>query len=779
MGCTPSKVLAPLEGSSPFTQLTDAEAAAKLDWFVGTSVAGSDETKKAALMTLDKWFRKRIPRSISKKFDLLTSVAHDGTMDAALKKALGAAIKDNDCLSSLASALDTLHERAFPKMCLGLAGLYHKNEGQKPWRYAFEQGCRMYDVMAPFQPEIKRAFDSMGMSDEFKTADDCYDEFSGFDTSDLCIFAGVMPFVMQGQDDKAGPHLLRTAVERLRKEKMVNYEEEHGSVVDILMVPLGAMSFPDFKMQGPFSDYWREAEKLVDEGLVRGLATNAFTIHQLEALIGFAKHRPVVVTFESSIHAPMPDMVAFCKENRMLPRAHVALCKGDVLDSECLKRSDMTPAQAALKWHVQQGVVPCFGNDTLAHIEENMKVQTAELMALPPTVAPKPARNVLKLLAMMEMQMPGVMCKDGTREDTGILRKDEDGRFWLTSSREAGDKFADQLAKMTDGEASLISEIETAIEGGMKRDSKCGHERRMGIAKAINGLGSQGLSVDEATTATTDQMKIAKEAAEANGTDVHEEMGKQMSEDVDAFHSISGASGAKGLVEMVVVPLTTFKSHKQIPRRSFRNKKEHHVIASALGPDDKVLFFSQRWLTPTPRAEASPDDGPGGTKYKQLMAACDAYLKETGTAEKNLYIWLDFSSVDQDDDTLLVKGVNSLALYVCSCDAFVSIDHADYFDRGWCLMECMFADAGKLPRYIFTKENKLKQLTPNMKLENKTPTEGSFTVESDRAIMKVLQVVATAITGRIDRGVMLRASSMGPTQLGALEEEPPATEGTA
>ena len=78
---------------------------------------------------------------------------------------------------------------------------------------------------------------------------------------------------------------------------------------------------------------------------------------------------------------------------------------------------------------------------------------------------------------------------------------------------------------------------------------------------------------------------------------------------------------------------------------------------------------------------------------------------------------------DQDDDTLLVKGVNSLALYVCSCDAFISIDHADYFDRGWCLMECMFADASKTPRYIFTKENTLKVLTPDMKLENKTPTD--------------------------------------------------------
>ena len=33
-----------------------------------------------------------------------------------------------------------------------------------------------------------------------------------------------------------------------------------------------------------------------------------------------------------------------------------------------------------------------------------------------------------------------------------------------------------------------------------------------------------------------------------------------------------------------------------------------------------------------------------------------------------------------------------------------------YIKRGWCLMECMFADASKTPRYIFTKNNQLEQL---------------------------------------------------------------------
>ena len=79
-------------------------------------------------------------------------------------------------------------------------------------------------------------------------------------------------------------------------------------------------------------------------------------------------------------------------------------------------------------------------------------------------------------------------------------------------------------------------------------------------------------------------------------------------------------------------------------------------------------------------------------------------------------------------------------------------------------MECMFADCSKTPRYIYTKEDVLKVLTPDMKLENKTPTEGSFTVESDRAIMKVLSLVASSITMKIDRGGTLSVLAVKDAQ---------------
>jgi len=68
-------------------------------------------------------------------------------------------------------------------------------------------------------------------------------------------------------------------------------------------------------------------------------------------------------------------------------------------------------------------------------------------------------------------------------------------------------------------------------------------------------------------------------------------------------------------------------------------------------------------------------------------------------------------------------------------------------------MEMMFADSSKIPRYILSKENKLQELTPDMRLDCKTPMEGDFTVESDRELMGVLALMANLVSGRIDRGV--------------------------
>ena len=106
-----------------------------------------------------------------------------------------------------------------------------------------------------------------------------------------------------------------------------------------------------------------------------------------------------------------------------------------------------------------------------------------------------------------------------------------------------------------------------------------------------------------------------------------------------------------------------------------------------------------------------------------VRKAARAWAAREGVAEELLYIWIDYASVDQvsstsspphisrylpylpisplylpyispisllylsyisqDDLAELTKGVNSLGLFVCSADAFITIEHPEYFSRGW------------------------------------------------------------------------------------------------
>ncbi len=218
-------------------------------------------------------------------------------------------------------------------------------------------------------------------------------------------------------------------------------------------------------------------------------------------------------------------------------------------------------------------------------------------------------------------------------------------------------------------------------------------------------------------------------------------------------HKISAqAVGKRNLTQMVVVPYATFVKHGSIPRRSFKTDPSEvaHVPVATLGDNAKVIFFSQRWLTPA-GDPASPDDA-DLTKYKSVLASAKGYMEQNSVQEEDLYIWIDYSCIEQDDIDELIRGVNSLALYVISSDAFVTIEHEDYFGRGWCLMECTFADASKVKRYLMSTTGKLGAMTAEHRLGLKAPRLGNFTVESDRNVMQLLELLAKMITSRLERG---------------------------
>ena len=53
-----------------------------------------------------------------------------------------------------------------PQACLGFAGIYHKLGDKRPRRYAYDQGCRAFDIIDPFEKEVHAVFQKTGMADE-------------------------------------------------------------------------------------------------------------------------------------------------------------------------------------------------------------------------------------------------------------------------------------------------------------------------------------------------------------------------------------------------------------------------------------------------------------------------------------------------------------------------------------------------------------------------------------------------------------------------------------
>lgn len=139
---------------------------------------------------------------------------------------------------------------------------------------------------------------------------------------------------------------------------------------------------------------------------------------------------------------------------------------------------------------------------------------------------------------------------------------------------------------------------------------------------------------------------------------------------------------------MMVVSFANFLKFNSMPR-SDDGLSEN---AADLPDTAVIVFFSHRWFRPK-------DKHPDNKKHGKWRAITDT-IRELASAhhvnEQDLYLWVDFHSVDQDAPQ---KGVNSLPLYIQCSDVFVSLaSQEEYWTRAWCLLECLFARNGQEKR---------------------------------------------------------------------------------
>ncbi len=161
---------------------------------------------------------------------------------------------------------------------------------------------------------------------------------------------------------------------------------------------------------------------------------------------------------------------------------------------------------------------------------------------------------------------------------------------------------------------------------------------------------------------------------------------------------------------MRVVRFTDFQKHGKLPRSNERMT----VDVSDLYGDSKLIFISHRWIRPWKTREECEGnahawagmphpDYASGTKHALICAATKKLAEKKNWDVTNVYLWLDFFSVDQDDARLLQAAAASLRAYVSVCDAVIipapgipterdrTVDRisGDYGIRAWIQLECM------------------------------------------------------------------------------------------
>ncbi len=135
---------------------------------------------------------------------------------------------------------------------------------------------------------------------------------------------------------------------------------------------------------------WQEAipqiDALIDEGIVRYFGVSNFTIENMQETQKIAKH-PIAanqmnfnVLYKDEVGQDFRD---FCKQQDIQIVAYQPIKRQEVLENKVVQSiaaaHDATPAQVALVWLIQVGVLPIPKAVNKAHIDENLKATEIKL----------------------------------------------------------------------------------------------------------------------------------------------------------------------------------------------------------------------------------------------------------------------------------------------------------------------------------------------------------------------------------------------------------------
>ncbi len=125
-------------------------------------------------------------------------------------------------------------------------------------------------------------------------------------------------------------------------------------------------------------DTWRAMEQLYKDGKVRAIGTSNFLEEHIDLLKANFSDYPMINQVQMHPQCPQEEMIAYCKENKILPEAWSPLIQGQAFKRELLietaKKYGVSVAQLCIRWIFQKGAVPVPKSATPERIHNNADI---------------------------------------------------------------------------------------------------------------------------------------------------------------------------------------------------------------------------------------------------------------------------------------------------------------------------------------------------------------------------------------------------------------------
>ena len=151
-------------------------------------------------------------------------------------------------------------------------------------------------------------------------------------------------------------------------------------------------------------EVWRAFSEIYQSGRVKAIGVSNFDIRDLENLIDNSKIKPMVNQIQYYVGFTEPKIAKFCRENNILIEAYSPLATGDLLMNPTIKKLaskyNVTPAQLALEFVLENNVLPLPRSANKNHIIENLKLnfkieqKDLEILRKLPDTAPQHYHNL-------------------------------------------------------------------------------------------------------------------------------------------------------------------------------------------------------------------------------------------------------------------------------------------------------------------------------------------------------------------------------------------------